>query len=466
VSAVPAPAFDGILKANDLRGVVPAELDETLAHALGVGAAELLGAGPGSSIVVGRDARTSSPSLAAALRDGITRRGVDVVDVGLVSTDALYFATGHLGLPGIMVTASHNPAHFNGFKLCRAGARPVGRDSGLAGITARATEHLARPDHPAPPRGSVRRLDVLDDYASRLLEIAPVPAPASSRDRRLRVVVDAANAMAGLTAPAVLARVDVEVVPMAFELDGRFPHHPPDPLDPANLVPLQEAVTRHGADLGLAFDGDADRCFFVDERGRAVPPSAVVALVARRELERHPGGTVVHSLTCSRVVAEQVAASGGVAVRAPVGHAGIKTRMAETGAVFGGEHSGHYYFAEFWNADSGMLAALHVLGLLASSGGTMSQLVAPYDRYAASGELNHRVVDVAGARARVEALLGGDPDVHVDALDGLTLTHPRWWLNLRASNTESLLRLNVEADDVRTMESVRDRVLTAIRGER
>jgi phosphomannomutase len=258
----------------------------------------------------------------------------------------------------------------------------------------------------------------------------------------------------------------VEVVPLNFELDGSFPAHPPDPLDPANLVPLQEAVRLQRADVGLAFDGDADRCFFVDERGDAVSSSAVVALVARRELQRHPGATIVHSLTCSRVVADEIEACGGVAVRAPVGHAGIKTRMAQSGAVFGGEHSGHFYFADFWNADSGMLAALHVLGLLAGSSGTMSQLVARYQRYAASGELNSRVADVAAARARVEALFAADSDVSRDELDGLTLTHPRWWLNLRASNTESLLRLNVEADDPATMASVRDRVLTAIRSER
>jgi phosphomannomutase len=450
-------SLEAILKANDIRGVVPIQLDETLAYALGAGAADVLGA---PTVVVGRDMRTSSPSLGRALCDGLTARGVDVVDVGLVSTDGLYFATGHLGLPGIMVTASHNPGQFNGFKVCRAYARPVGRDNGLADIVARGAGHLRDPAAPAAVRGSVRRLDLLEEYARRLLALAPV------RGRRLRVVVDAANAMAGLTAPVVLAHVDVEVVPLNFELDGSFPAHPPDPLDPANLVPLQEAVRLQRADVGLAFDGDADRCFFVDERGDAVSSSAVVALVARRELQRHPGATIVHSLTCSRVVADEIEACGGVAVRAPVGHPGIKTRMAQSGAVFGGEHSGHFYFADFWNADSGMLAALHVLGLLAGSSGTMSQLVARYQRYAASGELNSRVADVAAARARVEALFAADSDVSRDELDGLTLTHPRWWLNLRASNTESLLRLNVEADDPATMASVRDRVLTAIRSER
>lgn len=449
-------SFEAILKANDIRGTVPAELDETLAFALGAGIAEVLGPSP---VVVGRDARTSSPSLARALRDGIVARGVDVLDAGLVSTDELYFATGSLGLPGVMVTASHNPGHFNGFKVCRPDARPVGRNTGLDAIAARGLE-LLDDVSPWPARGAVRPVDLLEGYASRLLELAPV------RGRRLRVVVDAANAMAGLTAPAVLSRIDVDVVPLNFDLDGRFPAHPPDPLDPANLVPLQEAVLEQDADVGLAFDGDADRCFFVDERGCAVSPSAVVALVVRRELERHPGATVVHSLTCSRVVAEQIEFSGGVAVRAPVGHAGIKTRMAQTGAVLGGEHSGHYYFADFWNADSGMLAALHVLGLLAASDGSMSQLVAPYERYAASGELNNRVTDAATARARVAALFAGDPEVGSDEMDGLTLTHPRWWLNLRASNTESLLRLNVEADDVDLMVEVRDRALTAIRSER
>jgi phosphomannomutase len=455
MSLPPAERFAAVVKSNDIRGLVPGQLDESLAYALGAGVADVLGP---SVVVVGRDARTSSPSLARALCDGVTARGVDVLDAGLTSTDELYFATGHLQLPGVMVTASHNPGRYNGFKLCRPDARPVGRDSGLADVVTRAVE-LTADASGWPPRATVRAIDLLEDYAIRLVQLAPV------RGRRLRVVVDAANAMAGLTAPAVLSRVDVELVPMNFELDGRFPAHPPDPLNPANLVPLQDAVRAQGADVGLAFDGDADRCFFVDERGAAVSPSAVVALVARRELERHPGATVVHSLTCSRVVAEQIEAAGGVAVRAPVGHAGIKTRMAQTGAVFGGEHSGHYYFAEFWNADSGMLAALHVLALLAASSGSMSQLVAPYERYAASGELNSRVTGVDAALARVAALFAGDPQVGTDHLDGLTLTHPRWWLNLRASNTESLLRLNVEAADVQLMVSVRDAVLTAIRSE-
>jgi phosphomannomutase len=453
MSRLPAERFAVIVKANDIRGMVPAELDESLAYALGTGVADVLGP---SAVVLGRDARSSSPSLARALRDGVLARGVDVIDAGLTSTDELYFATGHLQLPGVMVTASHNPGQYNGFKLCRSDARPVGRDSGLADIVTRAV-HLVDDTSAWPQRGTVRPIDLLEDYAVRLVQLSPV------RGRRLRVVVDAANAMAGLTAPAVLSRVDVELVPVNFELDGRFPAHPPDPLNPANLVSLQAAVREQGADVGLAFDGDADRCFFVDECGAVVSPSAVVALVARRELERHPGATVVHSLTCSRVVAEQIGAAGGVAVRAPVGHAGIKTRMAQTGAVFGGEHSGHYYFAEFWNADSGMLAALHVLALLAASSGSMSQLIAPYERYAASGELNSPVADAGAAVTRVAALFAGDPQVDTDDLDGLTLTHPRWWLNLRASNTESLLRLNVEADDAPLMMSVRDAVLTAIR---
>jgi phosphomannomutase len=454
---VTAQRFEAVLKANDIRGVVPTELDETLAHALGAGAADVLGS---ARVVVARDMRTSSRSLAAALCDGITARGVDVVDLGLFSTDGLYFATGHLQLPGIMVTASHNPGHYNGFKVCRADARPVGRDSGLADVAARGMAHLDGSLPESAVRGAVQRVDLLEEYARRLLDLAPV------RGRRLRVVVDAANAMAGLTVPAVLSQVDVDVVPLNFELDGSFPAHPPDPLDPANLLSLQEAVRLQEADLGLAFDGDADRCFFVDERGVAVSSSAVVALVARRELQRHPGASIVHSLTCSRAVTEEIEAAGGTAVRAPVGHAGIKRLMARTGAVFGGEHSGHFYFADFWNADSGMLAALHVLGLLAGSDGTMSQLVAPFERYVGSGELNSRVDDVAAARARAEAAFAGDPEVRSDELDGLTLTHPRWWLNLRASNTESLLRLNVEADDVATMVWVRDRVLMAIRSER
>ncbi|MGI8613994.1 MAG: phosphomannomutase/phosphoglucomutase [Nocardioidaceae bacterium] len=447
-----------VVKAHDVRGRVPDDLDETRMRALGAGVADVLVRGEQQTqIVVGRDMRLHSPVLAAALCRGLVERGTDVIDIGLASTDQLYFASGSLDLPGVMVTASHNPPEWNGLKLCRAGARPVGRASGLDQVAARGLVHLNEVAAGDLASGSIERRDVLAAYARHLRALAPVGG------RRLRVVVDAANAMAGVTAPAVLGALDLELVALNFELDGSFPAHPPDPLDPANLVDLQAAVRAERADLGLAFDGDADRCFVVDETGAPISASAVIALVARRELARHPGATIVHSLTCSRAVAEEVRAAGGVPVRTRVGHSGVKAAMADHGAVFGGEHSGHYYFAAFWNADSGMLAALHMLAAVAESPRPLSALVAPFDRYPASGEINSVVSDAAAAIRAVEAATAAEPSLEIDHLDGLTVASARWWFNLRASNTESLLRLNVEADDEAMMVQVRDLVLSAIR---
>ncbi len=464
--ADPVTRLSRVVKSYDVRGLVPSELDPVLSYAIGCGLADLV-AGPrrgaaerASAVVLGRDMRATSPALAAALADGVRSRGLDVVDIGLASSDQLYFASGSLQLPGAMVTASHNPAGWNGVKLCRSGARPIGQDTGLDLVRATAASVLtgAEPASPLPP-GDLRRQDVLASYAEHLLGLCPVPPGPS----RLRVVVDAGNGMAGHTAPAVFARLDVELVPLYFELDGRFPHHEANPLDPSTLVDLQAAVRRQRADVGLAFDGDADRCFFIDERGKAVAPSAITSLIAVRELAREPGAVVLHNLICSRAVPEAIRASGGTPVRTPVGHSGIKQQMADTGAIFGGEHSGHYYFRDFWSADSGMLAALHVLAALSQSRRPLSQLVESLTPYVSSGEINSIVADPAHAIRRVKAAYAGEPGVRIDFLDGISVEHENWSVNVRPSGTEPLLRLNVEAVDSDTMASVRDRVLAIVR---
>jgi len=448
-----AANLSAIFKAYDIRGVVPDQLDPELARRVGNAFVSVVGA---PTIVVGHDMRPSSPALADAFAEGATAAGADVVLLGLVSTDELYFASGHLGHPGAMFTASHNPARYNGIKLCRAEARPVGQDTGLADIRDLvASEELRM----SAAEGSVTRQDVLEAYATYLLGLAPVAG------RRLKVVVDAGNGMAGLTAPAVLGRVDAEVVPMYFELDGNFPNHEANPIDPANLVDLQARVREEGADIGLAFDGDADRCFVVDERGELVSPSVLTALIAARELAKEPGATVIHNLITSRAVPEIVREHGGKPVRSRVGHSFIKATMAETDAIFGGEHSGHFYFRDFWRADSGMLAALHTLAALAPSSGPLSELLAPYSRHVASGEINSEVADQQGAIDRIEQAWGSRDGVTVDHLDGLTIAHPDWWFNVRPSNTEPLLRLNVEGADAATMTRIRDDALGMIRGE-
>jgi phosphomannomutase len=452
--------LDAVVKAYDVRGTYPDQIDEQLATAVGAAFVQVVGA---TTVAVGYDMRPSSPGLAVAFAAGVTGQGADVVDVGLVSTDALYFASGSLGVPGAMFTASHNPARYNGIKLCRVGAAPVGRDTGLAEI--RALVGGGVPDVDVPP-GSVTRREILPAYAAYLRDLVDI-----ARVRPLTVVVDAGNGMAGHTVPFVLqdpaAALPLTVVPLYFELDGSFPNHEANPIEPANLRDLQRAVLDNGADLGLAFDGDADRCFVVDESGAAVSPSTITALIAARELAREPGATVIHNLITSRTVPEVIAEHGGTAVRTRVGHSFIKQVMAETGAVFGGEHSGHFYFRDFWRADSGMLAALHVLAALGGSpaGTPLSALLAPYERYRASGEVNSEVADVAASTTVVEAAYAGRPGVSVDHLDGLTVAADDWWFNLRPSNTEPLLRLNVEARDAATMEHVRDAVLTLVRGE-
>ena len=448
-----------IFKAYDIRGVVPDELDETAAEAIGAAFAEVCDA---DTVVIARDMRTSSEPLAAAFAWGVTGRGVNVIDAGLGSTDLLYYASGSLGLPGVMFTASHNPARYNGMKMCRAGAVPIGAETGLAEIRARAEKLLDSGDL-APAGGGagrIERRDLLGGYARHLRGLVDL-----SGLRPLKIVVDAGNGMAGHTVPAVLGAGDlpIELVPLYFELDGTFPNHEANPLEPENLRDLRKAVLEAGADLGLAFDGDADRCWVVDERGESVSPSAITALVAVRELARHPGATVIHNLITSRAVPEIIAEHGGTPVRTRVGHSFIKAEMARTGAVFGGEHSAHYYFRDFWFADSGMLAALHVIAALGTQPKPLSELVAGYTRYVASGEINSRVADQAAVLARVREAYAGRDDVRIDELDGLTVAGPDWWFNLRPSNTEPLLRLNAEARDEESMSAIRDAVLAIVR---
>ncbi len=436
-----------IVKAYDIRGVVPDQLDEGVAEAVGAAFARLTGA---KTVVTVHDMRASSGPLADAFGRGAASQGADVLASGLGSTDMLYYASGDLGIPGAMVTASHNPPQYNGIKLCRAGAKPVGIETGLKDIQSLAE----RPMVPAPVPGTVTSRDLLPGYAEHLRKLVDLSAM-----RPLTVAVDAGNGMAGLTVPAVFEGLPISLVPLFFELDGTFPNHEANPIDPENLRDLQRAVIEHHADIGLAFDGDADRCFVVDERGEIVSPSTLTALIATRELAREPGATIIHNLITSRAVPEIIREHGGVPVRTRVGHSFIKAKMAERAAVFGGEHSGHFYFRDFWFADSGMLAALHVLAALGEQNGPLSRLLAGYSRYHASGELNSLVADQAGTTARVKRAFAGRPGVKTEELDGLTVSARTWWFNLRPSNTEPLLRLNVEADTEETMTAVRDEVL-------
>ncbi|MHC6628009.1 phosphomannomutase/phosphoglucomutase [Streptomyces globosus] len=454
-----AADLSNIVKAYDVRGVVPDEWDEALAELFGAAFVEVTGA---TAIVVGHDMRPSSPGLSAAFARGAAARGTDVTLIGLCSTDQLYYASGKLDLPGAMFTASHNPARYNGIKLCRASAAPVGQDTGLADIRSLA-EKWSEHGLPAAPEGTtpgtVTAQDTLVGYAEHLKSLVDL-----TRIRPLKVVVDAGNGMGGHTVPTVFDGLPLELVPMYFELDGTFPNHEANPLDPKNIVDLQARVKAEGADLGLAFDGDADRCFVVDERGEGVSPSAVTALVAARELARNGGtGTVIHNLITSWSVPEVVRENGGTPVRTRVGHSFIKEEMARSGAIFGGEHSAHYYFKDFWNADTGMLAALHVLAALGGQDGPLSELVASYDRYTGSGEINSTVADQAARLAAVKAAYAAADGVTLDELDGLTATAADWWFNLRPSNTEPLLRLNVEARDPETLARVRDEVLALVR---
>jgi phosphomannomutase len=451
--------LSGIVKAYDIRGVVGDELDAAVVRSVGGAFAQLVR--PAEAVVVGHDMRASSPELVSAFADGVTANGLDVINIGLASTDLLYFASGRLDLPGAMFTASHNPARYNGIKLCRAGASPIGADSGLAEI--RAAVERGEPAEggagPAARAGRVSTTDLLQDYAEHLRTLVDL-----SSIRPLRVVVDAGNGMAGYTVPAVFAGLPLTVEELYFELDGSFPNHEANPLDPANLVDLQKAVGASGADLGIAFDGDADRCFVVDENAEPVTPSAITALVAVRALAKEPGAAVIYNCITSKAVPEIVAEHGGRPVRTRVGHSYIKAEMARTGAIFGGEHSAHYYFRDFWRADSGMLAALHVLAALGEQQGPLSALMAGYRRYASSGEINSTVDDQAARLAAVRRAYDGRPGVLLDELDGLTVELPGGsWFNLRPSNTEPLLRCNVEAPDDEAVAALRDEVLGMVR---
>jgi phosphomannomutase len=443
-----------IVKAYDIRGVVPDQLDEGVAEAVGAAFAVVTGA---KTIVTVHDMRTSSAPLADAFGRGAAAQGANVLAAGLGSTDMVYYGSGDLGIPGAMITASHNPSRYNGIKLCRAGAKPVGIETGLKDIEDLAERNLV----PAPVPGSITTVDLLPGYAEYLKKLVDI-----SEIRPLTVAVDAGNGMAGHTVPKVFEGLPITLVPLYFELDGTFPNHEANPIEPENLRDLQRAVVKHHADIGLAFDGDADRCFVVDERGELVSPSVLTALIAARELAREPGATVIHNLITSRAVPEIIAEHGGVPVRTRVGHSFIKAKMAERGAIFGGEHSGHFYFRDFWFADSGMLAALHTLAALGGQAKPLSQLLAEYSRYHASGEINSEVADQAEATARVKQAFASRPGVSTDELDGLTVSADDWWFNLRPSNTEPLLRLNVEASDQTAMAALRDEVLAMVRNGR
>ena len=444
-----------IFKAYDIRGLVDSEITPDFTFATGLAFARFLQQErQPATVVVAQDMRPSSPALADAFSAGVTATGLDVIRIGLASTDMLYFASGKLGLPGAMFTASHNPAAYNGIKLCLSGARPIGKESGLQVI-----ERFVRQGSPLEIRsvGVETKQEMLEEYVDHLLSLVNLDLI-----RPLTLVIDAGNGMAGHTAPAIFARLNCTVIPMYYELDGSFPNHEANPIDPDNLRDLQRAVKKHKADLGLAFDGDADRCFLVDENGLAINPSDLTSLIAHRELVKHPGSTIIYNLISSRAVLEVIQENGGTGLRSRVGHSYIKAMMAESQAIFGGEHSGHFYFRDFWRADSGALAALHAIAALGESKKSMSQILAPYQRYVCSGEINSTVKDAQAAMAHVEKIFALRKAVEVDHLDGLSVIGDTWWFNLRPSNTEPLLRLNVEAKTAAAMEKLRDELLSLL----
>ncbi|MHB1502714.1 MAG: phosphohexomutase domain-containing protein [Acidimicrobiales bacterium] len=436
--------LQAVFKAYDVRGIVPDELDARSCRAIGWSFARFTGAG---QLLVARDMRPSGEELASAFTAGARAAGAHVIDLGLASTDTLYFASGRLDSPGAVFTASHNPAAYNGIKFCLAGARPVGEETGLVDVRVGAEQALVTDADSGEPEGGYEKRDMLEEYAQHVRSFVDV-----HKLRPLKVIADVANGMGGLVVPAVMAGLPFHVEILFPELDGTFPNHPADPIQPANLVDLKAAVLSGGADVGLAFDGDADRVFLVDEKAEAVSGSLTTALVAKAMLAKNPGSTILHNLICSKVVPETIREHGGVPLRTRVGHSFIKQVMAETGAVFGGEHSGHYYFRDNYRADSGIIAAMVVLEVMCEAGAPLSRLLEPYRRYAASGEINTQVADPAGTvEALAERLLA--EGVNVDRTDGLTVDHGDWWYNLRPSNTEPLLRLNVEAPDARECDA-------------
>jgi phosphomannomutase len=455
--------LDKIIKAYDIRGLVEEELDADFTFALGIAFAKFieLEREP-ATILIGEDMRPSSPELADAFSDGVTSQGLDVIRIGLASTDQLYFASGHLNMPGAMFTASHNPAAYNGIKLCRSGAKPIGQDSGLRWIKQQIIE--GSPIHNRN-LGKETQRDLLPEYVAYLFSLFPEGIfKKTFKDRPIRIAIDAGNGMGGHTAPAVMEKINAVVDGIYFELDGTFPNHEANPIEAKNLVDLQKLVIEKQADIGLAFDGDADRCFLVDEKGDLVSPSALTALIADRELKKNPGSAVIYNLICSRAVPEIVVENGGVPMRSRVGHSFIKQMMAEHGAIFGGEHSGHFYFKEFWCADSGMLAALHAIAALLDNQRPLSELMNRFNRYVLSGEINTEVTDTKLAISKVKDYFAKlNQDLKFDELDGLSISAPDWSVNLRPSNTEPLLRLNAEAASASEMARVRDLVLQIIR---
>ena len=448
--------IDQIIKAYDVRGLVENYVTPEFVFDVGQAFAMLV---KSECIVVGHDMRPSSPELVRAFSEGVNLQGTHVINIGLCSTDQLYFATGKLKMPGAMFTASHNPAPYNGIKMAQAFAKPIGRDSGLDFIR----QVLLNGNYDEPNKnkiGSITSQDLLEEYAQFLNTLVDC-----KEIRPLKVVIDAGNGMAGHTAPKIFANLPIEVIPMFFELDGTFPNHEANPIDAANLVDLQASVLANQADLGLAFDGDADRCFLVDEKGDLVDPSLLSALIAQREIIKNPGASIIYSLISSRIVPETILENGGKPLRSRVGHSFIKSMMTESGAVFAGEHSGHFYFEKFWGADSGALAALHTLAALGSTnmGTTLSQLLSPYAKYVQSGEINTKVGDIQEVISKVKANYLNHPDLlEIDELDGLMVISKKWWFNLRGSNTEPLLRINVEGDTGAIMTSMRDEVLELI----
>jgi phosphomannomutase len=447
--------LDKIIKAYDIRGLVKDEITLDFSFSLGIAFAKFLEyEREPATIVIGEDMRPSSPLLADAFSDGVISQGMDVIRIGLASTDMLYFASGKLNLPGIMFTASHNPAKYNGMKLCKSGARPIGKETGLDKIRQLIEQGVPISNRPI---GSTRNQNLLNEYVNYLLSLFPDKA---FEKRKLKVVIDAGNGMAGFTAPAVMERLNIDLIPMYFELDGNFPNHEANPIEAKNLKDLQKRVKKEKADIGLAFDGDADRCFLINEKGELVNPSALTSLIAVNQLKSKPGSTIIYNLISSKAVSEVIAENGGVGVRSRVGHSYIKSLMAESGAIFGGEHSGHFYFSNFWRADSGMLAALYALTELMATKNTLSELLKPFNRYVASGEINSKVKNVDKS---IDLIRKAYCDKYlVDELDGLTITADSWWFNLRPSNTEPLLRLNVEADTEKEMVKIRNTVLSLI----
>jgi phosphomannomutase len=447
------PSVGAIFKAYDIRGIVPRELNPDIAYRIGRALVAFLDV---DQVVVGRDMRVSGPALSGALIDGIRDQGADAIDIGLVSTDTLYFAVGKYGYPaGVMITASHNPAAYNGFKICKEEARALSLETGIADIR----DLVVSGDIPTPrgERGKLIERDVLDAYAEHALGIID-----ASIIKPLKIAVDAGNGMGGLLAPSVFGRLPIEIVPLFFELDGTFPNHEANPIEPENIRDLQRAVIDQGCDLGIAFDGDADRMFLIDEHGAFVGGDMTTAMVSIQMLKKHPGSAIVYNLICSRSVPETIAEHGGTPIRSRVGHSFIKAIMRENDAVFGGEHSGHFYFRDNWYADSGLIAALTVIELISEEGLALSEILKPIDNRVRSGEINSEVSDIPAVLERVEATYAAQ-GATIDHLDGLTVEFDDWWFNLRGSNTQPLLRLNVEADETALLDEKTAEVLHLIR---